>query len=180
MANNEYDLTFKKFSELEAGGQAAASGDKFIFADVSDGDKVVVRTLNDILNLVEESDPNITARTAYVVVPIAELNAGKELIEGVTGKQIVINDITVRCSGNFEALTSADIVDEDDGSIFSMAQAQMSDNAILFKGETGVTLGDGFATSLATGKGVKIVNEGDAATTATGMFISINYYLRTP
>ena len=179
MANNEYDLTFKKFSELEAGSGAAAVGDKFIMSDVSDSNKVVTRTIQDIVNL---SDTNVTARTAYVVVSLVELNAGKVLIPAVIGKQIVINDITVRCSGSFGDLTTAVIesIHASPTAIFTMAQANMTNNAVLFKGATGVTLGDGFGTSLTTGQGVRIVKTGEPATTATGMFVSINYFLRTP
>jgi uncharacterized iron-regulated protein len=61
MANNELDLTFKKFSELEAGATAAAVGDKIIISDVSDGNKVVTRTIQDIVNLALSSGAVLAA-----------------------------------------------------------------------------------------------------------------------
>ncbi|MCK9324146.1 MAG: hypothetical protein M0P69_01480 [Bacteroidales bacterium] len=180
MANNEYDLTFKKFSELDAGSAAATTSDKFIMSDVSDDGKVVTRTINDIVNLVTESDPNITARTVYVNVTLAELKAGKTLLAAAADKDIVITDINVTCNGAFTTLTSADIQAAGDTptEIFSMAQAQMTDGAILFKGETGVTLGAGFNARTSTA--INIVNTGTDAEGGTSLDISISYLQVTP
>lgn len=55
MGKSEYDLTFKKFSELAAGGDAATESDKLIISDVSDDGKVVVRTLADVVSLASSS-----------------------------------------------------------------------------------------------------------------------------
>lgn len=173
MGKTELDLTFKKVSELETGSTAIVGGDRL--AVIRDGG-VVTRPASDLDSTPGENVANL----AYNVVSLAQLNADHTLIEGVVGKQIVISDITVRCSGTFDDLTSAIIQDEDGDAIFTMAQAQMSDDAILFKGETGVTLGEKFGTNVDAGKDVEIVVDGDDATGGTGLFISILYYLRTP
>lgn len=73
MGNNELDLTFKKFSELETGSDSIAAGDKLIVSDVSDDGKVVVRPVSDLTDVVR-STVVIPDDTSYDV--LAE-NSGK-------------------------------------------------------------------------------------------------------
>ena len=169
-------------ASVATGPDPAALTDKFVMIDVSaTPDTVVTRTLQDIVNLVSESDPLITARMAVVTVSLVELNAGKTLIAAVTGKQIFVSDINVVCDGAFAAVTSADIKSITTSvAIFSTAVAQMGDNAILFKGATGVTLGAGFGEALPVSEGITIIKNGADATTATKLTVSITYMLITP
>lgn len=90
MGNNELDLTFKKFSELDAGSGAAAVGDKFILSDVSDDGNVVVRTLQDIVNLALSSG----ALLAAVEVTDAETY---DVSAANSGKLHIIPDLTADC-----------------------------------------------------------------------------------
>lgn len=170
MSRTELDLTFKKVSELEAGESTIVGTDRLLL--VRDGG-VITRPASDIDGL-----PTIEqGYLAYRAVSLSELNEDKTLIEGVEGKSILINDIHVFCDGSFGDLTSAIIQDEDDNAIFTMAQAEMSDKAHLFKGEDGVTLGDDFGTLITQGKDVEIVVDGDAATGGTNLIITISYAL---
>lgn len=90
MGNNEYDLTFKKFSELEAGATAAAVGDKVIISDVSDGNKVVTRTIQDIVNLALSSGAVLEAVKVTDAATYTVLAAN-------SGKLHIIPDLTADC-----------------------------------------------------------------------------------
>lgn len=90
MGNNEYDPTFKKFSELEAGGEAAAVGDKFIMSDVSDNDKVVTRTLQDIVNLA------LTSGAILQAVKVTDA-ATYTVLAANSGKLHIIPNLTADC-----------------------------------------------------------------------------------
>jgi hypothetical protein len=90
MANNELDLTFKKFSELEAGATAAAVGDKIIISDVSDGNKVVTRTIQDIVNLALSSGAVLAAVKVTDAATYTVLAAN-------SGKLHIIPDLTADC-----------------------------------------------------------------------------------
>lgn len=174
--NTEYDLTCKKTSELQAGSDAAAVTDKFIMLDAADDDKPVTRTLQDIVALANASTGAVLS--AQVEVTLAELNAGKTIITGVSGKSIVVLDFNVVCDGAFAALTSAELEDESATvNVCSIAQAQMTDDAVLFKGATGVTPGVGLAEALTEDEGLVITKTGSDATTATKLTVAVTYML---
>ena len=58
----------------------------------------------------------------------------------------------------------------------SIAQAQMSDNAVLCKGETGFTPGVGIAEGATVSEAIVITKTGSAATTATGLTVTLTYF----
>lgn len=213
----ERDLNYLKTTELVAGSAAAVAGDKFIMLDVSDGQNPVVRTIQDILDLIEAADfdnPMTTlgdlivggasgagSRLAIadasnvlqggstpawnsgvfskqVEVTLAELNAGKTIIPAVTGKSIVVLDFNVVCDGAFAALDSAELEDASATvNVCSLAQANMTDNAVLFKGATGVTPGAGLAEALTVSEALVISKTGSDATTATKLTVAVSYML---
>ncbi len=176
MANGEYDLTFKKTTELAAGGDAAVVGDKFIMIDVSDASNPVVRTLQDIVNLANAGEANTF--TVQMEVSLAELNAGKTIVAAVPGSQIVVTDFNFVMDGAFAALTSAELEDSSATvNVCSLAQAQMTDDAILFKGATGVTPGVGMAEGLTVSEALVITKTGSDATTATKLTVTVTYLL---
>ncbi|MCK5602419.1 hypothetical protein KAR91_11130 [Candidatus Pacearchaeota archaeon] len=118
------------------------------------------------------------AITAQVSVSLAELNAGKVIIPAVTGKQIVVLDFNIVCDGSFAALTSAELEDSSASvNVCSLAQAQMTDDAVLTKGITGVTLGVGIAEGLTVSESLDITLTGATATTATGLIVVVTYML---
>lgn len=90
MGKNEYDLTFKKFSELADGGDAATESDKMIISDVSDDGKVVKRTLADVVSLAS------TADTTLGVVAVDDA-AAYTVLAANSGKLHIIPDLTADC-----------------------------------------------------------------------------------
>ena len=171
-SDKRYDITFKKTDELSAGADAAVAGDKFIMLDVSDGENPVVRTVQDILSLVD------TPYSVQVSVSLAELNAGKTIVAAVVGKQIVVTDFNFVMDGKFEALTSAELEDSSATiNVCSLAVAQMADNAILTKDTTGVTLGVGCGEGITSAEALVITKTGSDATTATGLTVTVTYLL---
>jgi len=174
--DRRYDLTFLKTSELAAGPDAAVVGDKFIMIDVSDAENPVTRTLQDIVDLANAGEANTFS--AQVEVTLAELNAGKTIIAAVPGSQILVLDFNIVCDGAFGALTSAELEDSSGTvNVCSLAQAQMTDDAILFKGATGVTPGVGLAEAVTIGESLDITKTGADATTATKLTVAITWIL---
>lgn len=118
------------------------------------------------------------AITAQVSVSLAELNAGKTIIAAVTGKQIVVLDFNFVMDGAFGTLTSAELEDSSATvNVCSLAQAQMTDDAVLTKGITGVTLGVGIAEGITVSEALVITVTGAAADTATGLTVVVTYML---
>lgn len=116
--------------------------------------------------------------TAQVSVSLAELNAGKTIVAAVTGKQIVVLDFNFVMDGAFGALTSAELEDASATvNVCSLAQAQMTDNAVLFRGATGVTTGVGVAEGLTVSEALVISKTGSDATVATGLVVAVSYML---
>ncbi len=116
--------------------------------------------------------------SAQVAVSLAELNAGKTIIAAVTGKQIVVLDFNIVCNGSFGDLTSAELEDSSATiNVCSLAQAQMTDDAILFRGATGVTPGVGLAEGITVSEALVITKTGSDAVTATGLTVAITYML---
>lgn len=174
--DRRYDLTFLKTSELAAGAGAAVVGDKFIMIDVSDAENPVTRTLQDIVDLANAGEANTFS--AQVEVTLAELNAGKTIIAAVAGKQILVTDFNIVCDGAFGDLTSAELEDSSATvNICSLAQAQMTDDAILFKGATGVTPGVGLGEGLTISEACVITKTGSDAITATKLTVAITWIL---
>lgn len=128
-------------------------------------------------------DPNLAlgSPVAYAIDPVtvtlAEVNAGKTIIPARVGNQLHILNFTVKSTGAFAALTSILIQDTADTPIVvaTLAQAQLTDGAILFPGETGVTLGAGFYSALTRGKGLQVIKSGSAGTTATNIIVTVTY-----
>ena len=61
--------------------------------------------------------------------------------------------------------------------VCSLAQAQMTDNAVLTKGITGVTLGVGVAEGITVSEALVITKTDSDATTATGLTVTVTYML---
>lgn len=128
-------------------------------------------------------DPNmvlgspIVLATDPLTVTLAQINAGKELIPARAGNAIQIINFTVKSTGAWAALTSILIQDTADTPVVvaTLAQAQLTDGAILIPGATGVTLGAGFYGTLTRGKALKAIKSGSDGTTATNVIIQVTY-----
>lgn len=116
------------------------------------------------------------AVTQQFTVTLAQVVAGLELLPAVTGKAIFVHDFTFTPNGSFAAGTAIVLEDSTTGTDFvSLAQAQLTDNAVLTKGETGVTVGAALGAGGAVGEGLTISQTGSDFTTATDILVSLHY-----
>ena len=172
---NKNDLAYLGINELDAVGTLAAT-DEIIAIDPTSKIPMNGGTVQDILDLANAGEAN--TYSSQVAVSLAELKAGKTLIAAVTGKQIVVTNFVAVMNGSFEALTTADLEDSSGNVVVAkLAQAQMTDNAVLTPGITGAALGVGMGEGLTVSEALVIVNTGTDATTATGMTIALTYFL---
>jgi len=181
-AGNKNDLAYFGYDELQS-TSAVGSADSIVVFESNIPKKG--GTVNDILTLAStQSATDISTaldsygRTVQVSVSLAELNAGKTLIAAVTGSQILVTDVNIVCDGSFGALTSAEIEDSSATvNICSVAQAQMTDDAVLSKGIAGFTAGVGMGEGVTVSESVVITKTGSNATTATGLVVTLHYIL---
>lgn len=111
---------------------------------------------------------------ARFTATLAEVNAGSTLIPAVTDRKVYIHNFVAMPNGSFAAGTAIVLEDVTTGTDFiSLAQAQLSDNAILAFGETGVTLGAALGDGGAAGEGVQVVKTGSDFTTATDIAFNL-------
>lgn len=109
-------------------------------------------------------------------VTLAEVNAGKTLVSVATGKKAVVTNFIARSNGAFGALTSINLK-VGSVSVAALAQAQLTNGAVLFPGETGVTLGAGFGIAGGDGDDITVDKTGSAGTGATDIKFTVSYYL---
>lgn len=116
-------------------------------------------------------------QTALVTATLAEINAGKTLIAGVTGKSITILDYKAKVSGGFTTTTAVLVQDTTDTPVViaTNAVAALTNGNILNEKTSNVTMGAGYLTTLAAGKGVVVANSGSAAAGGTSITFRIDY-----
>ena len=134
------------------------------------------QTIADIAGLQTALD--IGVKTVNVTATLAEINAGKTLIAGVTGKAIKVISYTARVSGTFGANTSVDIQSSNvtPVKVGVLANAALTNGSVLTSAPSAnTTLGAGFSVPLGTNDGLVVANVGVAATTATSIIFTINY-----
>lgn len=113
---------------------------------------------------------------AQFTVTLAQVVAGLELLPAVTDKAIFVHDFTATPNGSFAAGTAIVLEDSTTGTDFvSLAQAQLTDNAVLKQGETGVTVGAALGAGGAVGEGLSLAQTGSDFTTATDILITLVY-----
>ncbi len=115
--------------------------------------------------------------TIQISATLAEINAGKVLIAGSGTKKITVTNYIARVTGNFAAGTSVEL-ESTAGSpvaVTTIAEAGLTDAAILMPGSANTTLGVGFGAQLGAGDGLKVVNNGSAQTTATKIDFTITF-----
>lgn len=119
---------------------------------------------------------NTTLRAVTNVVTLAEINAGKIIVPAVAGVTLTPVFFIARVAGTFAVGTSVELEDTNGTPVVvaSLAVAQLSNGAVLFPGETGVTLGAGFGVGLTAGKGLAVTATG-THTTATSITFTVAY-----
>lgn len=118
-------------------------------------------------------------QVAINTVLIAESNAagGKIIIPGVVGKTITVLDFTCVVTGAYTTNTALLLEDSNGTPVVAgtLAQAQLTNGAVLQPGATGVTLGAGFGVPLTSGKGLVVANSGTAAAGGTSTKWIVSY-----
>lgn len=122
---------------------------------------------------------NLTGRvqTINVTATLAEINAGKILIPGITGQKIEVLDYTARVAGTFLTGTAV-ILESTNGTpvvISTIAEAALGTGAINKPGSANNTLGAGYAAPLGTSDGVQVVNSGSAQTGGTSIAFTFTF-----
>lgn len=153
--------------------KAAADGD-LIRVWVLPSAYTVAQTIADIAGLQTALDAE--TKVAIVTATLAEINAGKVLIAGVTGKKITIVNMTRRVTGSAAVATSAD-VQSDATSVKVMVDliAALTNGAVIINKEANATPGAGWAVELPVNEGVAVANIGSAMTTLTSIKYTITY-----
>lgn len=117
-------------------------------------------------------------RTAIVVATLAQINAGLEVLPAVAGKKYNVLDYTARVLGGFATGTSVELESDTTAvAITTIAEAGLTNGAVLKPTSANTTLGAGYAAQLPAGEGVKVVNNGAAQTGGTSITFTITYNL---
>jgi Uncharacterized conserved protein (DUF2190) len=116
-------------------------------------------------------------QTVIVTATLAQINAGKVLIPGAVGQKITVTDYTARVVGNFATGTSIEMESTNvtPVAVSTIAEAGLTDAAILRPSSANTTLGVGFAAQLGAGDGLQVVNNGANQTAGTSVTFTITY-----
>ena len=134
-----------------------------------------VAGLQDALDALEASAEG-SNQNLLNTVTLAEVNAGKTILAVPTGKRAVVLDFVARSNGAFADGDSIDLL-VGAANVASLAQAQLTNGAVLFPGETGVTLGAAFGQPGADGDDIIVDKTGSDFTTATDVKFTVTYAL---
>jgi len=137
--------------------------DKVVAADVELGDR---------------SAGTRVPATKVVRATLAELNAGKVIVPGVAGRQIVVTDAKMRAIGGaLGAVTLIRLVEStSSGVVLSNTQATATQDTWL-NANTANAVSTKMAVALTAGEGVKLDKTGNAGTVATHIDVVVTYYL---
>lgn len=118
-----------------------------------------------------------SVQTLNVTATLAQINAGLVLVPAAPGKKITVTNYVARVTGAF-ATGTAVILESTNGTpvlVTTLAEAGLTNGAVLLPSSGNTTLGAGFATPLGTGDGLQVVNSGSAQTAGTNIQFTINY-----
>lgn len=140
------------------------------------------QVIADIAGLQDALDALTAAAEAAInpvinVVTLAQVNAGKTIVSVPTGKKAIVTGFIARCAGSFAALDSIDLK-VGSAIVASLAQAQLTNGAVLVPASTGVTLGAGFGILGGDGDDITVIKAGSDGTTATSITFTVLYSLQ--
>lgn len=112
-----------------------------------------------------------------VVATLAQINAGLVLIPGVAGSKIRPLSYVARVAGGFATGTSIELESTNASpvAVSTIAEAALTNGAVLTPASANTTLGAGFGAQLGTGDGLQLVNNGTAQTGGTSVEFTITY-----
>lgn len=116
-------------------------------------------------------------RTAIVSATLAEINAGKVLIPASVGKKITVVNYAARVTGAFATGTAVILESTNVAPVLvtTLAEAGLTNGAVLIPSSGNTTLGAGFAAQLGSGDGLQVVNSGAAQTAGTSIQFTLSY-----
>lgn len=111
---------------------------------------------------------------ARITATLAQINAGTVILPAITGRKLYLHSFVAMPNGSFATGTAIVLEDSTTGTDFiSLAQAQLTDNAILMPAVSGVTLGAAMGDGGASGEGLKITKTGSDFATATDLALNL-------
>lgn len=116
------------------------------------------------------------AKVLNVSATLAEINAGKILIPASVGQSITVTNYTARVTGAFAGGTNI-ILQSSNGTpvvVSTIAEAGLTNGAILTPGSANTTLGAGYSQPLGSGDSLRVVSTG-TQTTATKIDFTFTY-----
>ena len=169
-ANVEYDLSTNTVKT--AAGVNPVMG---VAYDASAGANALIRV--GIQRPIAAS--GIESDTVEVVATLAQINAGLVLIPGVAGRKLQITSYIARVAGAF-ATGTAVVLESTNATpvlVSTLAEAGLTNGAVLLPASANTTLGAGFGVPLGSGDGLQVVNSGSAQTGGTSITFTIDYNL---
>jgi len=145
--------------------------------DKATADNDLIRVLVQVpFAAADAANPNLV-QTVNVTATLAEINAGKVLIPGIAGQKITVVDYTARVTGGFATGTSVKLQSTNGApvDVTTIAEAGLTNGAILLPASANTTLGAGYAQPLGTADGLKVVNVGAAQTGGTSIDFAISF-----
>lgn len=123
------------------------------------------------------SNTSQSQKVVSVTATLAQINAGLILIPGITGKKITVTNYTARVTGAF-ATGTAVLLESTNVSpvlVTTLAEAGLTNGAVLTPASGNTTLGAGFAAPMGSGDGLQVANSGTAQTGGTNIAFTITY-----
>lgn len=116
-------------------------------------------------------------RTLTVTATLAQINAGLNLIPGVTGKKIRVTNYVARVLGAFTTGTAVLLQSNNVSPVLvtTLAEAGLTNGAVLIPASANTTLGAGFGAQLGSGDGLNVANSGSAQAGGTSITFTIDY-----
>ena len=116
-------------------------------------------------------------KTVNVTATTAQINAGLVLIPGKAGAKVTVLDYIARVTGAFATGTSVELESTNVSpvAVSTIAEAGLTNGAVLGPWSANTTLGAGFGTAMGSGDGLQIVNNGSAQTVGTSIQFTITY-----
>ena len=115
-------------------------------------------------------------QTVDVVATLAQINAGLVLIPAKPGASIRVLDYVARVTGAFATGTSVELESSTTAvAVSTIAEAGLTNGAVLLRASSNTTLGAGFGKALPAGEGLSIANNGAAQTGGTSIEFTIQY-----
>lgn len=118
-----------------------------------------------------------TVQEITVTATLAQINAGLVLVPGVAGKSVNVTDFIARVSGTFATGTSVNLQSTNATPVIavSLAEAGLTNGAVLVPGSANTTLGAGFGAPMGAGDGLTIANIGAPQTVGTSITFTVTY-----